>query len=353
MLMKDIASAEIQKYFLSINTEIERCYTLAGEARKKGFDPEKEVNIPLAKNMAERVVGLISVVAPQLTNTALTVSILDLEKKYGMLDWRVGFSIAVEVAKEKFCKFSTKLEAMEVGIRVGFAYLTLGIVSAPLEGFTGLKIKKRKDGKEYFALQYAGPIRGAGGTAASTSVILADYVRVKMGYFPYDPDESEINRNNCEVHDYHERVTNLQYHPSNEELKFMIRHLPVEVDGDPTEQREVSNYKDLPRIETNLIRGGVALVLAEGLCQKAPKLWKRLSKWGKEFDLEWGFLDEFIKLKEKIHAEHQKTSSPDVQESGIKKVKPNNTFIMDLVAGRPILTHPLAEGGFRLRYGRT
>ena len=94
-----------------------------------------------------------------------------------------------------------------------------------------------------------------------------------MGYFPYDPDESEINRNNCEVHDYHERVTNLQYHPSNEELKFMIRHLPVEVDGDPTEQREVSNYKDLPRIETNLIRGGVALVLAEGLCQKAPKLW--------------------------------------------------------------------------------
>ncbi|HLC90995.1 MAG TPA: DNA polymerase II large subunit [Candidatus Nanoarchaeia archaeon] len=351
--MKDIASAGIQNYFLSINTEIERCYTLAGEARKKGLDPEKEVNIPLAKNMAERVVGLISVVAPQLTNTTLTDSILELEKKYGMLDWRVGFSIAVEVAKEKFCQFSTKLEAMEVGIRVGFAYLTLGIVSAPLEGFTGLKIKKRKDGKEYFALQYAGPIRGAGGTAASTSVILADYVRVKMGYFPYDPDESEINRNNCEVHDYHERVTNLQYHPSNEELKFMIRHLPVEVDGDPTEQREVSNYKDLPRIETNLIRGGVALVLAEGLCQKAPKLWKRLSKWGKEFDLEWGFLDEFIKLKEKIHAEHQKTSSPDAQESGIKKVKPNNTFIMDLVAGRPILTHPLAEGGFRLRYGRT
>ena len=30
------------------------------------------------------------------------------------------------------------------------------------------------DGGEYFSLQYAGPIRGAGGTAASTSVILAD-----------------------------------------------------------------------------------------------------------------------------------------------------------------------------------
>src|SRR3989344_4843223 len=240
MLIKDIASAGIQNYFLSINTEIERCYTLAGEARKKGLDPEKEVNIPLAKNMAERVVGLISVVSPQLTNTTLTDIILELEKKYGMLDWRVGFSIAVEVAKEKFCQFSTKLEAMEVGIRVGFAYLTLGIVSAPLEGFTGLKIKKRKDGKEYFALQYAGPIRGAGGTAASTSVILADYVRVKMGYSSYDPGENEVSRYATEVRDYHDRVTNLQYNPSDEEIKFMVSHLPVEVDGDPTERFEVS-----------------------------------------------------------------------------------------------------------------
>src|SRR3989338_6687882 len=166
-------------YFASLDRGLSSAYALANAARKKGLDPEEEVNIPLAKNMAERVVGLISVVAPQIVNTPLTSRILELEKEFGLLDWRVGFKIAVEVAREKFCTFKDKLEAMEIGIRVGFAYLTLGIVSAPLEGFTGLKIKKRKDGKEYFALQFAGPIRGAGGTAASTSVILADYVRVK------------------------------------------------------------------------------------------------------------------------------------------------------------------------------
>ncbi|MBI2665562.1 DNA polymerase II large subunit [Candidatus Woesearchaeota archaeon] len=347
--MEIAATPEIKEYFRDLTVKVNESYVVATAARKKGLDPEDYVNIPLANNMAERVVGLISVVAPQIINTNITSRIIELEGVYGMLDWRVGFSIAVEVAQEKFCHFSNKLEALEVGIRVGFAYLTLGIVSAPLEGFTGLKIKKRKDGKEYFALQYAGPIRGAGGTAASTSVILADYVRVKMGYAPYDPDEQEINRYNIEVHDYHDWVTNLQYHPSDEELKFMVAHLPVEVDGDPTEKKEVSNYKDLPRIETNLIRGGVALVLAEGLCQKAPKLWKRLSKWGKEIGLEWGFLDEFIKLKEKIHSAHDSGK----KEQGKKIVKPNNTYIMDLVAGRPILTHPLAEGGFRLRYGRT
>ncbi|MEW5896729.1 MAG: DNA polymerase II large subunit [Nanoarchaeota archaeon] len=378
------ASPELKRHFAQINEELSKSYSLAAEARGKGLDPEKAVPIPLARNMAERVVSLVSVLAPQITKTNVTTRIAELEKEFGQLDWRVGFRIAEEVAQEKHCRFRDKLEAMEVGIRVGFAYLTLGIVSAPLEGFIGLKIKKRRDGKEYFALQYAGPIRGAGGTAASTSVILADYVRVKMGYAPYDPDEAEVNRYNIEIHDYHERVTNLQYHPSDEELKFMVAHLPVEVDGDPTEDFEVSNYKDLPRIETNFIRGGAALVLAEGLCQKSPKIWKRLSKWGKEFGLEWSFLEEFLKLKEKIHSaksdenkngrdagtlvpssQAQQTSQTQqtnqaqqtpvqlISVQPIKQVKPNNTFIMDLVAGRPILTYPLGVGGFRLRYGRT
>ncbi|MBI2151853.1 DNA polymerase II large subunit [Candidatus Woesearchaeota archaeon] len=351
--MAEIASESMKEYFAYLDRGLNSAYALAGAARKKGLDPEDEVNIPLAKNMAERVVGLISVVAPQLVGTNLPGRIMELEKELGLLDWRVGFQIAVEVAQQKFCTFSNHQEALEIGIRVGFAYLTLGIVSAPLEGFIGLKIKKRKDGREYFALQYAGPIRGAGGTAAATSVILSDYVRVKMGYAPYDPDEKEVNRYNIEVHDYHEWVTNLQYHPSDEVLKFMVSHLPVEVDGDPTEKREVSNYKDLPRIEGNLIRGGVALVLAEGLCQKAPKLWKRLSKWGKELGLDWGWLEEFIQLKEKIHAAHASKDKVAENKDGKKIVKANNTFIMDLVAGRPILTHPLGVGGFRLRYGRT
>ena len=309
--MTIVASLPMQQYFQQITDGVTYSYDIAQQARAKGLDPEKTVAIILAKNMAERVVGLISVVAPQITNTTVIQRIAELEEKYGLLDWRVGFIIAEEVAKEQFCTFENKLTAMEIAIRVGFAYLTLGIVSAPLEGFVGLKLKKRKDGGEYFALQYAGPIRGAGGTAASTSVILADYVRVKMGYATYDPDDKEVSRYALEVGDYHERVTNLQYRPSDQELKFMVSHLPVEVDGDPTEQFEVSNHKDLPRIESNLIRGGVALVLAEGLCQKAAKLWKRLSKWGKEMGLEWGWMADFIKLKEEIHAAHNTPKSTE------------------------------------------
>jgi DNA polymerase II large subunit len=343
---------EIKDYFQSIEKEIDRCYTFANEIRKKGLDPEDKVDIPLAKNMAERVTNLISIAASQLAdkkvNTKITQRIQELEKKYSLLDWRVALKIAEEVAKEKFCKFESKIEAMEIGIRVGFAYLTLGIVSAPLEGFTKLKIKKRKDGKEYFALQFAGPIRGAGGTGAAVSSIIGDYIRVKMGYCKYDPEEKEINRWVSEIHDYHDRVTNLQYHPSDEEIRYLASHIPVEIDGDPTEKFEVSNYKDIPRIETNRIRGGFCLVLAEGLAQKAPKIWKKLSQWGKDFDLEWDFLKDFLELQKTIKAREKISHSADKE-----KIKPNYTYISDLVAGRPILTYPLAAGGFRLRYGRT
>ena len=349
--MTESISSEMKEYFAKLNLGVNEAYLLAAEARSKGLDPETEVPIPLAKNMAERVVGLISVVAPKILGKGIPERILELEKEYGQLDWRVGFKIAEEVAKKKFCSFEDDREAIEVGIRTGFAYLTLGIVSAPLEGLIGIKFKQTKAGQTYFALQYAGPIRAAGGTASSTSVILADYVRAKLGYAKYDPDEKEINRYVSEVHDYHDWVTNLQYHPSDEELRFLVFHLPVEVDGDPTEKREVSNYKDLPRIETNLIRGGVALVLAEGLSQKAPKLWKRLAKWGKSFDLEWDWLGEFIELKKKIHAAEGKGNKEEKDKP--KQAAANNTFILDLVAGRPILTYPLREGGFRLRYGRS
>jgi len=350
-----IAAEEIKSYFHNIELEVNKCYTLANEIRKKGLDPENQVDIPLAKNMAERVTGLVSIASPQLLDpkikTKITQRIQEFEKEYGLLDWRVALKISEEVAKEKFCQFKDKIEAMEIAIRMGFAYLTLGIVSAPLEGFTGLKIKKRKDGKEYFALQYAGPVRGAGGTGAAVSSIIGDYIRTKMGYHKYDPEESEINRWAAEIHDYHDRVTNLQYHPSDEEIKFIAKNIPIEIDGDPTEKFEVSNYKDLPRIETNRIRGGFCLVLAEGISQKSPKIWKRLSKWGKEFDLEWDFLEKFLEVQKKAKAAAGKKKETKSTEE--EKIKPNYTYIADLVAGRPILTHPLAPGGFRLRYGRT
>jgi len=337
----------IKKYFEEIDNKLKHSYAVANKARALGYDPELKVDIPIARNMAERVEGLISAVAPQLVGKGVIERIQELEKKYGPLSWEVALIIAAEVAKEKFCKFNSIKEAMEVGIRTGFAYQTAGIVAAPLEGFIELKIKKRRDGKDYVAASYAGPIRGAGSTAAAFSVVIVDYVRKELGYGKYDPDENEINRFVTEVRDYHERVTNLQYFPSDEEVRFMVQNLPVEIEGDPTEKIEVSNYKDLPRIETNRIRGGVCLVIAEGLAQKAQKLWKQLNLWQKDFGLEWSFISDFLDIQKK------KKAKLDVNEKSKEKITPNYTYLTDLVAGRPVLAYPLRSGGFRLRYGRS
>lgn len=340
-------SEKMERYFDSIDSEVKEAYSICSEARKKGLDPEETVAIPLAKNMAERVEGLISVVEPNIKGSGISKRINELEGKYGKLNWKVAFAISLETAQEKFCKFENKLKAMELGIRVGLAYLTLGVVASPLEGFVELKLNKRKsDGKEYFCLMFSGPIRSAGGTAAAVSVLVADYVRKKMGYAEYDSTENETKRAVTELYDYHDRITNLQYLPSEEEIEFMAKNIPIQISGDPSEKIEVSNYKDLDRIETNIIRNGFCLVMGECLCQKAPKLWKQLSDWGDSFDLQqWSFLEEFIKLQ-------KRKKSKKTEEKSETKIQPDHTYIKDLVAGRPILGFPMRNGSFRLRYGR-
>ncbi len=333
-----------EQYKNDLMENINSAYKVAGEARAKGYDPEDTVNIPLAKNMAERVEGLVSVAAPQILNSGVPERIKELEGTYGKLDWRVALAISLETAQQKFCKFVTQKEAIETGIRVGLAYLTLGVVASPLEGFVGLKFRKRKDGKEYFSLMYSGPIRSAGGTAGAVSVIVADYLRKKMGYGPYDPTEKEISRMSTELYDYHERITNLQYLPSEKEIMFLAGNIPVQIDGDASEELEVSNYKDIERIETNRIRGGPCLILGECIAQKAAKVWAQIKKWGDDFDLgHWSFLQDFIHLQKEAKAKEHHTK---------KGIVPVYTYIQDIVAGRPVLTHPLAVGGFRLRYGR-
>ncbi|MEM3154670.1 MAG: DNA polymerase II large subunit [Candidatus Woesearchaeota archaeon] len=342
------ASPEIEKYFEKMKKEVARLHSVAAQARQKGCDPEKVVEVSLAENMAQRVVGLISVIAPQIVNSGVVERIIELEKQFGSLDWRVALKIAEEVAQEKFCKFADKKEAMEVGIRTGFAYVTVGVVSSPLDGIVNIEIKKRMDGNgEYLCVNFAGPIRNAGGTAAAVSVIIADYVRKCMGYGMYDATDDECRRAVTELQDYHERVTNLQYFPSEVEIDFLVKHLPVEISGDASEHIEVSNYKDLPRIPTNKIRSGYCLVLSSCIPLKAPKLWKQLGVWGREFGLEkWNFLEEFLRIQKKAKAGKATTAS-DV------KMPPDYTYIADLVAGRPVLGYPLRPGGFRLRYGRS
>ncbi|MEM4703188.1 MAG: DNA polymerase II large subunit [Candidatus Pacearchaeota archaeon] len=333
--------SELQQYFDEIEEKVKNAFEIAKKARAKGFDPKRVVEIDLATTLAQRAIGLVSLKYPQMKEPKIEIRIKELEEQYGFLDPAVSLKIAEEVAKEKFCKFRSLLEAMDAGIRLGFAYLTLGVVVSPLEGLTHIKLKKTRDGKDYIAAYYSGPIRSAGTTMGSFSLIIIDHLREIFGFAKYDPTEEEIRRGITEVYDYHERITNLQYLASEQELDFLLRHVPIQIDGLPSEDREVSNYKDLDRIETNILRNGFCLQLSEDLAQKASKLVPRVKKLReKGFKLSaWDFLEEYVELQKKL-IEKKRKEATDV-------------YIQDAVAGRPIFGHPSYSGAFRLRYGRS
>ena len=159
----------IDRHFKDIEAEVRRSYDIAGKAREIGIDPTSKVEVPVAMSLAEKAVGLISTVYPQL-DKKIVDRILELESQYGQLDTAVAFKIAEEIAREKFCKFENLLQAMDAGIRVGFSYITLGVVSSPIEGFTQIKTNRTKDGKEYIAAYFSGPIRSAGTTASCMEI---------------------------------------------------------------------------------------------------------------------------------------------------------------------------------------
>ena len=101
-------SEKMKLYFDDISKNVHQMWELTDSLRKKGLDAVDSVEIPIAKNMAERVEGLISVVAPQIKGCGMVERIHELEKEYGKLDWRVALIVSEEIANEKFCKFKDK-----------------------------------------------------------------------------------------------------------------------------------------------------------------------------------------------------------------------------------------------------
>ena len=322
-------------YFDRLEADTHHLYEIANEARSKGLDVEIKTEVPLAKDLAERVEGLVG---PEGVAQRIKELETDIDRE------SVAFEIAAEIASGKFELTGEKAEWNEEqrcdqGLRTALAILTEGVVAAPLEGISQVKIKQNFDGTKYIGVYFAGPIRSAGGTAAALSVLLGDKIRRAINIDEFKPIDDEIERYVEEVELYESEVTNLQYSPTPEEVRFAANHIPVEVTGEQTDQVEVS-HRDLERVETNNIRGGALLAMVEGVIQKSKKIKKIANKLG----LDWDWLEEYSKPK------NDDSGSDDSGESDIIS---EPKYIQDIIGGRPILGYPSEKGGFRLRYGRS
>jgi DNA polymerase II large subunit len=319
-------------YFEGLEEETLKLYEIAKMARLKGHDIELEPEIPLAKDLAERVEGLVG---PK----GVAARIKELEDDISREE--VAFQIAREIVTKTDVEgrddsLEVREDKSDQAIRTALAILTEGVVAAPLEGIAKVKIKRNFDGGWYFAVYFAGPIRSAGGTAAALAVLIGDYIRISLGLDKYQPIETEIERYVEEVELYESEVTNLQYSPKPDEVRIAVKNIPVEVTGEPTDKIEVS-HRDLERVETNNIRGGALLAIAEGVIQKAPKV----LKYAKKLKIDgWEWLGDFSK------ASDSKSEDKDTP-------KVDDKYMRDIIGGRPVLAYPQAKGGFRLRYGRS
>ena len=97
-----------QLFHFFLCKEQENIYSISKLCKKQGFDPKLDVEMPIAKDVAERVEGLISVEIPEILGCGVAEEISELEKKYNKQDWRVAFEIAYQIACNKFINFSDK-----------------------------------------------------------------------------------------------------------------------------------------------------------------------------------------------------------------------------------------------------
>ena len=326
-----------------MDARAEEVYQLAERAKAQGLDFEDFVEIPRTRDLASRTEKLLE---EYLDGMRIEDDLRNLLKTSDRET--AAIEIALDVSKRMHERTGNVTEAINSGLRVGLAVLTEAVLVAPLEGIGGVRIMNNADGSEFLSIDFAGPIRAAGGTGQALSVLIGDMLRRELGIGRYVPTTPEVERVKEEFGLY--RVV-LQYKPPPEEVEEIVRACPVMINGEETERQECAGYKEVRNIVSSnntprtRIRGGVLLVIGEGLCLKAPKIQKhteRLQIPG------WEFISKFTSK-----GLDEKQNSGDWKEFQGRVIPKNDKFMQDVIAGRPVFGGPGEPGAFRLRYGRS
>jgi len=322
-----VAEKHIHEYFEELEEKAMKEVSIATKARKKGLDVSTGIETVPVADLADRTETIIG---PK--GIAKRYRELYSKTKGENRRIRVIFKLFKEIIEQKWCSIPDESKRIEQAIKTSLVLYTEGVVVAPLDGVPKIIISKNPDGSPYIDIYYAGPIRAAGGTSQVLPLILGDYARKLLGLGRYVPTKDEVERY-VEENQIYEELVSRQYKLSDDEVRKIILGCPVCINGEPTEEREVSVHRDLKRIPHNRVRGGACLVLSEGIGLKA----KKILKFSKMLDLDWSWLEQIIK--------HGKGT--------VEKIEPKSKYLEGTAAGRPIFAYPSRIGGFRLRYGRT
>jgi DNA polymerase II large subunit len=323
---------------------------IANDARADRFDPKPFVEMEFAKDLAGRCEKLLMI-------DGLAERIHAYEEQSFSRE-EIAIKLADDFADGHIGSYDSEEEMVDAAIRTAVALLTEGVVAAPIDGIGEITIETNDDGSQFVRIPYFGPIRSAGGTGQALSILVADHIRQRLDIGAFDPREDEVERYVEEIQLYDQEIS-MQYKPKDKEVRTILENCAIMIDGPGTTQGEVEGYRDLDRIDGNNARGGMCLVLGEGIAQKAPKI----QRYTGDLDIDgWGWLDGLSTVTTDEEPDSTEQTEPDTDTTPTEfdgtydktndALEPSSKFIEDLIAGRPVFSDPSATGGFRLRYGR-
>lgn len=291
-------------------------YKYAVYAKENGYDPEKKPESIISFSQAETIEQILGLKGFKERFEELKKTLPPIE---------IPFKIAEDIILGRFGSFSVE-KAAELALKAALASLTPpGTTAAPIEGIEKVLVKKNPDNTRYLAVYFSGPMRSAGGTEQALSIILADFIRRVLKLDKYKPTKEEVSRYIEELRLYERGKNRFQYKVAKDQIAEVIENLPVEITGPPSEETEVVIYRDLPRVETNRLRGGALRIINDGIIGRVKKFESIINKLNISG---WSWIS-------RIEVESTKSE-----------------YLKEVLIGRPFFSSSESFGGFRIRYGR-
>ena len=119
--------ADDERYFERLEAGLEDALSVARRARERGGDPSADVEIPIAKDMADRVENILDI-------DGVAERVREMEADPDLSREEAALELAADFADGTVGDYDTRAGKVEGAVRTAVALLTEGVVAAPIEG---------------------------------------------------------------------------------------------------------------------------------------------------------------------------------------------------------------------------
>ena len=139
-----------EQYFERLESDLDDAFDVAKAARERGGDPTKDVEIPTARDMADRVENILGI-------EGVAARVRELEGE--MSREEAALELVEDFVGGEVGDYDSDAGKIEGAVRTAVALLTEGVVAAPIEGIDRVEVLDNDDGTQFVNVYYAGPIR--------------------------------------------------------------------------------------------------------------------------------------------------------------------------------------------------